>query len=76
MAYRRIYQLVYSRQGEGVFWIGFVQVRKVYTHPSFPTFLFYYHGVGQPFRVENLLDSPRLLKFRHLVYDNIRMISG
>ena len=76
MAYRCIKQLVYSRQGEGIFWTGFVQVCKVYTHPPFPTFLFYYHGVGQPFRIKYLLDSPHLLKFHHLVSDNIRMIFG
>ena len=75
MAYRCIYQLVYSWQGEEVFYTGFVQVRKVYTHPLFSTFLFYYHSVGQPFRVEYLLDSPHLLKLHHLVSDNIRIIS-
>ena len=74
MAYHCIYQLVYSRQGEGVFWTGFVQVRKVYTHPPLLTFLFYYHDVGQLFKVEYLLDSPHLLKLHHLVSNSVKMI--
>ena len=57
-----------------ILWIGFYQVCEIYTHLPLPIFLFYYHGVSQPFRIENFLDSPCLLKFRHFLFDNLRMI--
>ena len=76
MVYCCIYQLVYLRQRERIFWIGFVQVCEIYTHSPFSIFLFYHHGVGQPFGVEHFLNSPCLLKLPHLVSNSIRMIFG
>ena len=76
MAYRCIYQLVYSRQEEGVFWTSFVQVRKVYTHSPFSILFLDHHSIGQSLRIENLLDSPCLLELLHLISDSIRVILG
>ena len=76
MAYNCVHQLVNLRHRERVFWACFVQVCKIYTYTSLPRLLLYHHGVGQPFRVKNLFNSPSLLKFHHLVLYNIRMFLG
>ena len=76
MAYCCIYQLVYPRQRERIFWTGFVQVCEIYTHLPLPIFLFHYHGVGQPLEVVHFLNSPYLLKLPYLISNSIRMIFG
>ena len=43
-------------------WASFIEIREVDTHPPFSCLLFYYHRIGQPLRIENLLDSPSLFE--------------
>ena len=76
MAYSGIHQLIYSRHREKILGASLVQVCEFYTYPPLPILLFHHHSVGQPFKVEHLLDSPRLLKYHHLVFDRIGMILG
>ena len=76
VAYRYVDQLIYSRKGERIFRIGFVQVCEVYAYPPLSILLFYHHGVGQPFGIKYLLDSPRSLKFSYLVLNSFIMIFG
>ena len=76
MAYCCIYQLVYSRHGEGVFWTSFIQVCEIYTHLPLPIFLLHHHSVGQPLRVKHLLNGPSLFKLCHLILDIIKMLLG
>ena len=74
MAHRCIHQLVYSRQREGVLWVGLIQIYEVHAHSPLPALLFYYYSIGQPFGVENLLDSPCLFELYHLFPDSVCML--
>ena len=74
MTYSDIHQLIYLRHRERILGASFVQICEIYTYSPFFTFLLYYHRVGQPVRVKHLLHSPSLLKFDHLILDNIRML--
>ena len=76
MSYRSIHQLVNSRNGEGVLWTDFVQVRKIHTHSPLPVFLFSHYYVGQPLGVENFLNSSSLLQLVHLYPDCLGMVFG
>ena len=76
MAHRCIYQLVYSRHREGVFWEGLIQIHEVHAHLPFPALLLHYYGVGQPFGVEDFLDSPCLFELHHLFPDSVCMFFG
>ena len=40
MAYGCIYQLIYPRHRERIFWVGFIQIREVYETRHFPLFFF------------------------------------
>jgi len=61
MSYRGVHQFVNSKNGEGVFWAGFVQVCKIHAHLPLSIFLFNHHYVGQPLEVKDFFDSPNLL---------------
>ena len=61
MSYRGVHQFVNSKNGEGVFWAGFVQVRKIHAHLPLSIFLFNHHCVSQPLGVRDFFDSPNLL---------------
>jgi len=61
MSYCGVHQLVNSRNGEGAFWTGFIQVSEVHAHSPFPNFLLNYYCVGQSLRIGNLLNGPSLL---------------
>ena len=74
MAYSGIHQLVYSRHEKRVLGAGYIQIYEVHTNPPFPTLLLHNHCIGQPFRVENFLNSPNLLKLVHLLLDRDRML--
>ena len=74
MAYRCVDQLIYPKKGERIFRTGFIQICEVYTHLPLAVFLFYHHGVGQPLRIKNLLDSPCSLKFSYLFFNSFIMI--
>ena len=75
MAYRCINQLIYPRKGERIFRTGFIQICEVYTNSPLTVLLFYNHGVGQPLRIKNLLDSPYSLQFSYLFFNSFIMIS-
>ena len=75
VTYSCIHQLIYPRKGERIFRTGFVQVFEVYTYPPLPVLLFYHHGVGQPLRINNLIDSPCSLQFSYLFFNSFIMIS-
>ena len=74
MAHSNIHQLVYPRHGKRVFGARFVQMCEVHTHPPLSILFLYYHCIGQPLRVENFLNSLRLLKLIQLFLDNIIML--
>ena len=74
MAYHCIDQLIYPRKGERIFRTGFIQICEFYTHPSLAVLLFYHHGVSQPLRIKNLLDSPYSLQFSYLFFNSFIMI--
>ena len=74
MSHHFVYQLVNSRNGEGVFWEDFVQVSEIHAHLPFPIFLFNHYCVGQPFGVENLLNGSSLLQLIHLCSDCLGVI--
>ena len=74
MAYRCVDQLIYPKKGERIFRTDFIQICEVYTHLPLAVFLFYHHGVGQPLRIKNLLDSPCSLKFSYLFFNSFIMI--
>ena len=76
MAYRCIYQLVYSRHRERVFRTSPVKICKVHTHSPFFCLLFHYHGIRQSLRVKHLFNSPCLLKFGHFTLDSFYMFLG
>ena len=74
MAHSGIHQLIYSRNRERILGANFIQVCEVYTHPSLPILLFYYHRIGQPFRVEHFLNNPSLLKLVHLLLNSLKIL--
>ena len=47
---------------------------EVHTYPPLSILLLHHHSVSQPFRVKYFFNSLSLLKFHHLVFDNIIMI--
>ena len=74
MARGYIYQLIYPRHRERIFWVGFIQIHEIYTNSPLFVLLLYHHSIAQPFRVKNLLDSPCLLKLHHLVPNNVSVL--
>ena len=68
-----IHQLVYSRHKEGVFWASLIQICEVHAYLPLPALLLRYYGIGQPFGVEDLLDSPCLFELHHLFPDSVCM---
>ena len=76
VAYRYVDQLIYSRKGERIFRIGFVQFCEVYAYPPLLVLLLYHHGVGQPFGVKYFLDIPRLFKFSYLIFNSFITVFG
>ena len=74
MTYSCIHQLVNPRHREGIIWASPISICEVYTHPPFLILLLYHHGIGQPLRVENLIDSLCLFELLHLIPDGIRVI--
>ena len=74
MAYSGIHQLVYLRYGKRVPRACFIQICKVHTHPPLPILLLHYHYIDQTLRVEDFLNSSRLLKLVHLLPNSIRML--
>ena len=76
MADRCIYQLVYSRHREGIFWAGLIQICEVHTYSPLPALLLHYYDIGQPFEVKDLIDNPCLFKLHHLFPDSVCMFFG
>ena len=74
MSYHCVDQFIYPRKGERILQIGFIQVCKVYTYLPLSVLLFYHHGVGQPLRIKNFIDSPCSLKFSYLILNSFIMI--
>ena len=69
-----IHQLVNSRNGEGILWANFIQIREIYAHTPFPIFLLHHHSIGQSFEIKDFLDCPCLLKFIHLSSHYLSML--
>ena len=46
MARGRVYQLIYPRYRERIFWAGFIQIREVYKNSSFAALLVYQNSIG------------------------------
>ena len=61
MSHRGVHQLVNSKNREGVFWAGFVQVCKIHTHSPLLVFLLNHYRVSQPLRVNDFLNISNLL---------------
>ena len=74
MAYGRIYQLIYLRYREWIFWAGFIQIREVYTDSPFSALFLYHYSIGQPLRLENFLDSPCFFNLHHLVPNSVSIL--
>ena len=75
-----VYQLVYSRDGEGVFGTCLIKTSEVHTNSLLPILLFNYRSVSQPIRIKNFLYCPNLFQLvRFFFYCNwnaYRRISG
>ena len=67
----RVYQLIYPRHREWIFWAGFIQIREIYTDSPFSALLLHHYSVGQPLRIKNFFDSPCFLKLHHPLPNNI-----
>ena len=74
MASSRVYQLIYPRHREQIFWADFIQIHEVYIDSPLPTFILYHYLIGQPLRVKDFLDSPYFFKLYHLVPNSINML--
>ena len=74
VAYSCVYQSVYSRHWERVFWARLVQVCEVYADSPFPGFLFYHYCICQPLGVKDFFDSPYLFQLRHFILNSVGML--
>ena len=74
MARGRVYQLIYPRHREQIFWAGFIQIREVYTNSPFSALLLYHYNISQPLKVKNFLDSLCFFKLHHLVPNSVGML--
>ena len=74
MARGRIYQLIYPRHRERIFWAGFIQICEVYIDLPLSTLLLYYYSIGQPLRVKNFLNSSCSFKLHHLVSNGVSVL--
>ena len=69
-----IYQLIYLRHQEQIFWASFIQISEVYTNSPFSALLLYHYSVSQPLRIKNFLDCSRFLKLHRLVPNSVGML--
>ena len=76
MADSSVYQLIYLGHREWILRASLIQIHEINAHSPLPTLFLYYYRVCQPFRIEDLLDSPSLLKFRYLFSDCFCMLFG
>ena len=76
MIYCHIHQLIYPRYRERVFGTSLIEICKVHIHAPFPSFLFHHHCISQLLRIKHLFDSPCLLEFCYLIFDNLCMLLG
>ena len=74
MTYSGIHQLVYPRHGKKVIGASFIQICKAHSYTPLPILLLHYHCIGQLLKVENLLNSPNLLKLVHLLLYSIKIL--
>ena len=66
-----VYNLVYPRQRETVFWTCIIEVGVIDTHPPL-TFLFgYYYHICYPIRIFHLLNEFGLQQLVNLIPDNL-----
>ena len=71
-----VYQLIYLGHREWILRASLIQICEINAHSPLPTLFLYYYRVCQPFRIEDLLDSPSLLEFRYLLSDYFYMLFG
>ena len=76
MADSSVYQLIYLGHREWILKASLIQIREINAHSPLPTLFLYYYRVCQPFKIEDLLDSPSLLEFRYLLSDCFCMLFG
>ena len=76
MADSSVYQLIYLRHKEWILRTSLIQICEINVHSLLPTLFLYYYCVCQPFRTEDLLDSPSLLEFRYFLSDCFCMLFG
>ena len=76
MSLRGVYQLIYSWQGEAVFWASLIQIHEVHQHPPFPVCFLYQDNIGQPVWVVDFLDKIGCKQFVYLVYDDFVSFKG
>ena len=74
MACGCVYQLIYLRHREQIFWAGFIQIYEVYTNSPFPALLLYHYSIGQPLGIKNFLDSSCFFELHHLVPNSVGML--
>ena len=61
MADSSVYQLIYLGHREWILKANLIQIREINVHLPLPILFLYYYRVYQPFRIEDLHDSPSLL---------------
>ena len=69
-----VYQLIDFGHGKGIFRASFIQICEINTYSPLPTLFLDHYSVCQPFGIEDLLDSPCLLEFRHFLTDRFCML--
>ena len=69
-----VYQLIYPRHREQIFWAGFIQISEVYIKSPLSALLIYHYSVSQPLRIKKFLDSPHFFKLHHLVPNSVGML--
>ena len=76
MADSSVYQLIYLGYREWIFRANLIQIREINAHSPLPILFLYYYHVCQPFRIEDLLNSPSLLEFCYLLSNCFCMLFG
>ena len=76
MADSGVHQLIDLGHGEWVFRASFIQIYEINTRSPLPTLFLDYYRVYQPFRIEDLIDSPSLFEFRYFLTDCFCILYG
>ena len=71
-----IYQLVYSRDKEGVFRTSLIEIDEVNTNSPLPILICYYHSVSQLIRIKTFLYCPSLFQLVNFFFYCTGMLIG